>query len=301
MAKFCGKCGSKLDDVTGLCPRCDRDQLNAQLSQAQADKLPGNESENQGEAPTKQTKRQAKTQAKKQKKAERKAAKKEKKKAKKAAMTTKQKVGRFFLKLVALLVVVATITIGVLAALSYFDIAEIPIVSEIVDQCVEKIVFKNSVKQIENAFNDKDFGQVSQLIFPTPVDQIAEEYGLNFASDEENQLNKDGILISIFNRTKVSLERVEDECIYYKVESPNMSGVFNDTQNITSQDELLNYMRNYVNNAEIINFEVSVPYVQGEDGVQIDYQTTEFLNAITGGLLNEYEALYMRALDELGL
>ena len=27
MAKFCGKCGSKLDKTTGLCPKCDADKI----------------------------------------------------------------------------------------------------------------------------------------------------------------------------------------------------------------------------------------------------------------------------------
>ncbi len=27
MAKFCGKCGSKLDQTTGLCPKCDADKI----------------------------------------------------------------------------------------------------------------------------------------------------------------------------------------------------------------------------------------------------------------------------------
>ena len=27
MAKFCGKCGSKLDQTTGLCPECDADKI----------------------------------------------------------------------------------------------------------------------------------------------------------------------------------------------------------------------------------------------------------------------------------
>ena len=28
MAKFCGKCGTKLDESTGLCPNCNREQLS---------------------------------------------------------------------------------------------------------------------------------------------------------------------------------------------------------------------------------------------------------------------------------
>ena len=27
MAKFCGKCGTRLDETTGLCPNCDADKL----------------------------------------------------------------------------------------------------------------------------------------------------------------------------------------------------------------------------------------------------------------------------------
>ncbi len=27
MAKFCGKCGTKLDEVTGLCPNCDAEKM----------------------------------------------------------------------------------------------------------------------------------------------------------------------------------------------------------------------------------------------------------------------------------
>ena len=32
MAKFCGKCGSKLDEATGLCPNCDSDKLKKMRS-----------------------------------------------------------------------------------------------------------------------------------------------------------------------------------------------------------------------------------------------------------------------------
>ena len=30
MAKFCGKCGSRLDEATGLCPRCDNSEEMSQ-------------------------------------------------------------------------------------------------------------------------------------------------------------------------------------------------------------------------------------------------------------------------------
>lgn len=30
MAKFCGKCGAKLDETTGLCPNCDAEKIKEQ-------------------------------------------------------------------------------------------------------------------------------------------------------------------------------------------------------------------------------------------------------------------------------
>ena len=36
MAKFCGKCGAKLDVTTGLCPNCDVDKLKKQSDKSEA-------------------------------------------------------------------------------------------------------------------------------------------------------------------------------------------------------------------------------------------------------------------------
>ena len=40
MAKFCGKCGAKLDEATGLCPNCDADKLNKQTETPEAVEKP---------------------------------------------------------------------------------------------------------------------------------------------------------------------------------------------------------------------------------------------------------------------
>lgn len=40
MAKFCGKCGAKLDDTTGLCPNCDADKLNERIENLESVETP---------------------------------------------------------------------------------------------------------------------------------------------------------------------------------------------------------------------------------------------------------------------
>ena len=38
MSKFCGKCGSKLDEKTGLCPNCDLIRFNQNSGKAENQK-----------------------------------------------------------------------------------------------------------------------------------------------------------------------------------------------------------------------------------------------------------------------
>lgn len=62
MAKFCGKCGSKLDEATGLCPNCDADKLIKQTEKPEAVEPPKQEQDTVP-APKKQlSKKEAKKQ-----------------------------------------------------------------------------------------------------------------------------------------------------------------------------------------------------------------------------------------------
>lgn len=122
MAKFCAKCGSRLDEATGLCPKCDAEKL------AKASAKFENEAKKQ-EANAVQNRPLSKKDMKKQEKADKKAAKKARKKEKLAKLTTGQKVGRFFLKLLLWLILLAVIAGGVIGTLSYFDVVDIQLFS----------------------------------------------------------------------------------------------------------------------------------------------------------------------------
>lgn len=121
MAKFCGKCGSKLDEATGLCPKCDAEQL-AKLFAESAKK------EETGIPPEKPS---SKKDVKKQKRADKKAARKAKKKEKLAGWSTGKKVCHFFLKFILIVLLCGVLAAGVTGALVYFGIVDIPEVSYI--------------------------------------------------------------------------------------------------------------------------------------------------------------------------
>jgi len=91
MAKYCGKCGSRLNENNGLCPHCNADEL----------------------------------------KALKKADKKAKKRAKRDAMTSGRKVKRFLLKLIAILLMLAVLLAGLVGVLVYFDLVDIPVIDKL--------------------------------------------------------------------------------------------------------------------------------------------------------------------------
>ena len=120
MAKFCGKCGTKLDESTGLCPNCNREQLSTSNTavddektlQHSSDKGKNTEEvqvsaveDNDYDAkPAESTESReaplSKKEIKKQHKKDKKEAKKTKKREKRANWSTGKKIRRFFGKCV---------------------------------------------------------------------------------------------------------------------------------------------------------------------------------------------------------
>lgn len=110
MAKFCGKCGFKLDEATGLCPNCDANnrilQKDMQIN-----------SENE-KAKIRLSRKEKKKQAKSNKKRE----KIERKKAKKSGLFTENKIRRFLLKLLLFIIIVIIVVSGIILLCIKFDI-----------------------------------------------------------------------------------------------------------------------------------------------------------------------------------
>lgn len=126
MAKFCGKCGAKLDDTTGLCPNCDADKLKKQSDKAEP---VGVAKSTQETAPTSE-KPLSKKEAKKQRKADKKAKEKEKR----AQWSTGKKARRFFLKLAFIILFLFIVATGIISGLSYFGFMQSPAIINVVEK-----------------------------------------------------------------------------------------------------------------------------------------------------------------------
>lgn len=129
MAKFCGKCGAKLDEATGLCPNCDADKLNERAENPESVEAPKPIQDTAPES----AKPISKKEAKKQHKADKKAAKKTKKKEKWASMTFGQKIRKVFLKLAMWILLIAVFAGVAIVGLSHYNIITIPGINEFLD------------------------------------------------------------------------------------------------------------------------------------------------------------------------
>lgn len=127
MAKFCRKCGAKLDEATGLCPKCDAGQWKQQSPKPELVEPPTLKRS----TPPEPKKPASKKEARRQWKADEKASKKARNKEKRAAMTTGQKARRFFLRIIATLLVVSILVVGIIGALGHFGVVDIPIINSI--------------------------------------------------------------------------------------------------------------------------------------------------------------------------
>lgn len=188
MAKFCGKCGTRLDENTGLCPNCDSaqlDALNARSNSQEQYQWQNNNSstpDNFNSPPIKLTRSEKKAKKKADKKAEKarkKADKKAPKAVKKASRTTGQKVRIFLLKLLAILLALIIIVSAVTGVLVYFNVVDIPFVYDILDS-----VGLCYSPDMVNDTPEKDISDFTY--FETPRENVVtdSESGISYVNNE---------------------------------------------------------------------------------------------------------------------
>lgn len=144
MAKFCGRCGARLDEKTGFCPTCDAEKIIQQVDKPaeppkEVEKKP--ETSQQQDVPLSKKearkKRKAdKKAAKKDRKAQKKAAKKAKKKEKWVAKTVGQKVRSVLMKLLAWIFAFIVLITAAAVVLTYFGFVDIPVISSVISELI---------------------------------------------------------------------------------------------------------------------------------------------------------------------
>lgn len=157
---------------------------------------------------------------------------------------------------------------------------------------------KENAQVVADAFTNGDMATINKIIFATNKLEVDKELSDIWGEDAQSQ---DGVLTYIFDLVTVEVKEITDSTIEYEIEVPDMSNVFVDIDTNAvnmSQDELLQYIKNYAQNAETKVATISLEYILVDDEPIVNYQDEEFINAVTGGLLDAYKTLYSEMLEE---
>lgn len=126
MAKFCGKCGTKLDEATGLCPNCDANQMNKKTGRPEEVEKTKQKQDTTSEPKKPLSKKGEKT-------AQGRKENGEEDQEKCTLWSTGKKKSKFLLKVILILLILTVLLVGAMGALVYFDIADIPAIENIIE------------------------------------------------------------------------------------------------------------------------------------------------------------------------
>lgn len=163
--------------------------------------------------------------------------------------------------------------------------------------CGNKKVEDKANEAVET-FSGGDIKDISRLIFGTDELTVNEEIK-EFLDSEDN--SQEGILSSVFSHSTLSVKKVNKDVVKFEITAPDMGQVLQDLPDNSSdftENDLKEYIEKYADNTKEKTFSVDVPYTVDGEKIVIDYRNEDFINAITGGLVDAYKQLYMDVLKE---
>lgn len=140
--------------------------------------------------------------------------------------------------------------------------------------------------------------KINELIFgyqESDVDNKIEAF-IGTSQEEDS-----GILKDIFKKCSLEVLEISKDEIKYEIESPDLKGIFEElgeNESNLSETEFAGKVKQYIEQAKCRKRTVNIPYMIADGKVFANYRNEEFINAITGGLLESYQKFCQQMLEE---
>ena len=134
---------------------------------------------------------------------------------------------------------------------------------------------------------------------------ITEEFDL--AEDEEladffetDTEQGNGLMSKIIKHDTIEVKKVGKDAITYKITAPDLSNLFSDMKagNVT-EENIDSFMDDYISDAKMVTNEVDVSYTYENEKFSAEYDTEEFINALTGNMVTAYQELIQDVQNEI--
>lgn len=225
--KFCGECGARLDEATGLCPKCDAEKLrrwNEWLDQPKWKEQP--------EAPKQRESAPAGGREEKKRKSGKKettAQKKARKREQRAQWSTGKKVRNSLVKTILIILLLLVAAIGTIGVLNHFGI-------------IQNLAVKNAIKKAYDMFNDGAARNKPNK------DAVL----VNFAADEtcfwKNDKNNVIFTVQVINEQPKSVDLCSDQNVICQMfddgkdgDAVAGDGTYSCVLSVLSEEDVINY------------------------------------------------------------
>ena len=156
--------------------------------------------------------------------------------------------------------------------------------------CGKKTTIHEAINDDLTVLNSGNIQDINALLWG---DDTLQTSNIAVSADDTatNSENVDGIITTLLSRGDVDLVSIDNEKAVFNVSAPDMNGFFevmqDDVQKL-SDDELSTRMIEYVKKAKIKTIQVTVAVEEEDNQFKPNYQDYTFINALTGGLVEEY-------------
>ena len=153
---------------------------------------------------------------------------------------------------------------------------------------------KEYAENVVEIFQNGNKEKIDELVFGY------QELSMEDENQEEGE--KEGILAKIFKNISIRVKRITGKEIQYEISSPDLSTFFDTLEKenkMLSASEMESSLDKLIKEAQRKEYVVSIPYEKKNGKIIATYRTEEFINAITGGLLQGYKEIYTKMLEEL--
>ena len=170
-------------------------------------------------------------------------------------------------------------------------------VSVLLTACGTDKKIEKQANNIVDAVENNDISELDFIINGT--DELAEDEELaDFFETDTEQGN--GLMSKIIKHDTIEVKKVGKDAITYKITAPDLSNLFSDMKagNVT-EENIDSFMDDYISDAKMVTNEVDVSYTYENEKFSSEYDTEEFINALTGNMVTAYQELIQDVQNEI--
>ena len=183
----------------------------------------------------------------------------------------------------------AQIIIAIVSIIAVIAIAAV--IGFVFDSNKSELAQQQITSDIET-FKSNNISAINQTIFSEPAIPEGFDEFVEPSAEKQNV----GLMADLISLAEIEIVFCKGSSAILSVEAPDMSGfgqaILTDFDSAVSEDELKKLILEYAQTSEKIKSKVTVDYIVQDEEVSINYNTEEFLNAITGNFTSGYADVY---------